>query len=117
MVATAVAGVAGVAGTAIQGVASRRIVSGGTGQPLRRRAPHLGHAARVSSSSDGGVTSLDPAAQALLDLYLAHRHHDEDHRQCFARLGAHSYAALLDEALGELSLDLAPDIGVPIGAA
>jgi hypothetical protein len=50
-------------------------------------------------AAGGPVTGVDPATQALLDLYLAHRRRDEDHRQCFARLGARTYAALLDEAL------------------
>jgi hypothetical protein len=75
----------------------------------------VGNRARTAHRA---AAALDPAAQALLDLYLAHREGAEDHRACFARLGARTYAALLDEALDGTSGALVPDprVQVPLPA-
>jgi hypothetical protein len=63
------------------------------------------------------TTAPDPLGEALLDLYLAHRRWDEDHRQCFARLGARTYITLLDDALRALSPDQSSRLGIQARAA
>jgi hypothetical protein len=68
------------------------------------------------TAEPAAVRSVDPAVQALLDLYEAHRHQDEDHRQCFARMGARTYAALLDEVLGQQLPEQVAAQCVPVGA-
>jgi hypothetical protein len=51
------------------------------------------------TSLDAVASRLDPAAQAILGLYRACRLEGERYPECFARLGAPSYAAMLREAL------------------
>jgi hypothetical protein len=48
---------------------------------------------------DALAARLDPASQAIVELYRACRLDGERFADCFARLGAPSYAAMLDEAL------------------
>ena len=55
-----------------------------------------GAPARDPAVLDGG---LPPHVQPIADLYLACRLDGEHYAECFARLGARGYAALLDEAL------------------
>jgi hypothetical protein len=68
------------------------------GQPWRSRAQPAG----AATAPVPGAPDVDPALLvrvALLDLYAAHRAPGEDYPQCFARLGAPGYAALLAEVL------------------
>jgi hypothetical protein len=59
-----------------------------------------GYAATLDGTSLDAVASrLDPAAQAILGLYRACRLEGERYAECFARLGAPTYAAMLREAL------------------
>ena len=51
------------------------------------------------TSLDAVASRLDPAAQAILGLYRACRLEGERYPECFARLGAPSYAVMLREAL------------------
>ena len=79
-----------------------------TGRPFR---PNLvfepGHRARMrgpAADSEPAVPEsmakpLDPAAQVIADLYHACRLDGERYAECFARLGAPRYAAMLREAL------------------
>jgi hypothetical protein len=48
---------------------------------------------------DGTTAQLAPAIRAIVDLYLAHRLAGERYGDCFARLGAPKYRAMLQEAL------------------
>jgi hypothetical protein len=48
---------------------------------------------------DALAPRLDPAAQAIVGLYRACRLEGERYAECFARLGAPTYAAMLHEAL------------------
>jgi hypothetical protein len=61
---------------------------------------HSGSSATLDGTSLDAVASrLDPAAQAILGLYRACRLEGERYAECFARLGAPSYAAMLRDAL------------------
>ncbi len=72
-------------------------------EPLQRAArPPRSSPAGAATTPAHGVPDKDPALLvrvALLDLYAAHRAPGEDYPQCFARLGAPGYAALLAEML------------------
>ena len=74
--------------------------------PAGRRPPiaPLELADEVVSATRAG--RLHPAARALLDLYVANRREGERVGQCFARLGAPTYTAILHEAL----LERVPDV-------
>ncbi|MBI3972889.1 MAG: hypothetical protein HY332_16555 [Chloroflexi bacterium] len=45
------------------------------------------------------MAQLPPAIQPVFELYLAHRAAGEHYDDCFARLGAPMYAAMLNDAL------------------
>ena len=73
-----------------------------SGQPGGRatESAQAGYGATLDGTSLDAVASrLDPAAQAILGLYRACRLEGERYTECFARLGAPTYAAMLREAL------------------
>jgi hypothetical protein len=67
-------------------------------RPQRRR-PVMPLTELEPAALDALAAGLDPAAQAIVGLYRACRLDGERFADCFARLGAPSYAAMLDEAL------------------
>jgi hypothetical protein len=74
----------------------RRRASGPPGHTWpRRSAP----ADLDPAAIDALAPRLDPAAQAIVGLYCACRLEGERYAECFARLGAPTYAAMLHEAL------------------
>jgi hypothetical protein len=65
----------------------------------RRRRPAMPLTELEPAALDALAAGLDPATQAIVELYRACRLDGERFADCFARLGAPSYAAMLDEAL------------------
>ncbi|MDQ3702566.1 MAG: hypothetical protein M3442_16825 [Chloroflexota bacterium] len=55
------------------------------------------------SKIDEMAATLGPSGQAIFGLYVACRLKGEHYAECFARLGAPTYAAMLREALLEIA--------------
>lgn len=82
-------------------------------EPVARRWPDgAAHRRRISvagmtpdpadldpTAVDEMAPALGPAVQAIVGLYVACRLEGERYAECFARLGAPTYAAMLHEAL------------------